>query len=144
MFGMSLIHAGFLAAAAAVSIPILIHLLLRPRARQVSIGTLRFLRLAIKETRRRRKIRRWLLLAMRTAAVLLLALLFARPYLTASVSRSGPRSRSHRVGRSVGQHGGDVLGRDACSPALKRRRRKSSPPSRKAPRSIWAISTIAA
>ncbi len=89
MFGMSLIHAGFLAAAAAVSIPILIHLLLRPRARQVSIGTLRFLRLAMKETRRRRKIRRWLLLAMRTAAVLLLALLFARPYLTASTAGMG-------------------------------------------------------
>jgi len=82
MFGVNLIHAGFLAAAAAVSIPILIHLLLRPRARLASIGTLRFLRLAIKETTRRRKIRRWLLLAMRAVAVLLLALLFARPYLS--------------------------------------------------------------
>ncbi len=89
MFGLSLIHAGFLAAAAAVTIPILIHLLLRPRARQVSIGTLRFLRLAIKETRHRRRIRRWLLLAMRVAAVLLLALLFARPYLTAATSGIG-------------------------------------------------------
>ena len=56
MLGMNLIHVGFLAAAAAVAIPILIHLLLRPRARQVSIGTLRFLRLAIKETKRRRRI----------------------------------------------------------------------------------------
>lgn len=82
MFGLSLIHAGFLATALAVSIPILIHLLMRPRARPVSIGTLRFLKLALKETRRRRKIRRWLLLAMRMAAVLLLTLLFARPYLT--------------------------------------------------------------
>ena len=84
MFGMNLIHAGFLAAAAAVAIPILIHLLLRPRARLVSIGTLRFLKLAVKETTRRRKVRRWLLLAMRMAAVLLLALLFARPYLSSS------------------------------------------------------------
>jgi Aerotolerance regulator N-terminal len=84
MFGVNLIHAGFLAAAAAVSVPILIHLLMRPRARLVSIGTLRFLKLAIKETTRRRKIRRWLLLAMRMAAVLLLALLFARPYLNSS------------------------------------------------------------
>ncbi len=89
MFGVSLIHAGFLAAAAAVSIPILIHLLLRPHARQMPIGTLRFLRLAMKETRRRRKIRRWLLLAMRVAAVLLLALLFARPYLAAAGSGGG-------------------------------------------------------
>jgi hypothetical protein len=60
----------------------LIHLLMRPRARPVSIGSLRFLKLALKETRRRRKIRRWLLLATRMAAVLLLTLLFARPYLT--------------------------------------------------------------
>ena len=81
MFGVNLINAGFLAAAAAVSVPILIHLLMRPRARQVSIGTLRFLKLAMQETTRRRKIRRWLLLALRMAAILLLALLFARPYL---------------------------------------------------------------
>jgi hypothetical protein len=84
MFGVNLINAGFLAAAAAVSVPILIHLLMRPRARQVPIGTLRFLKLAMKETRNRRKIRRWLLLALRMAAILLLALLFARPYLTSS------------------------------------------------------------
>jgi hypothetical protein len=87
MFGVNLINAGFLAAAAAIAVPILIHLLMRPRARQVSIGTLRFLKLALKETTRRRKIRRWLLLALRMAAILLLALLFARPYLT---SFSGP------------------------------------------------------
>jgi hypothetical protein len=37
--------------------------------------------LALKQTTRRRKIRRWLLLALRAAAVLLLTLLFARPYL---------------------------------------------------------------
>ena len=81
MFGVNLIHAGFLAAALSVSVPILIHLLMRPRARSVPIGTLRFLKLALKQTTRRRKIRRWLLLALRAAAVLLLTLLFARPYL---------------------------------------------------------------
>jgi hypothetical protein len=80
MFGVNLINLGFLAAAGAVSIPILIHLLMRPRARTVTIGTLRFLKLALKETTRRRKVRRWLLLALRMAAILLLALLFARPY----------------------------------------------------------------
>jgi hypothetical protein len=82
MFGVNLINVGFLAAGVAVAVPILIHLLMRPRARQVSIGTLRFLKLALKETTRRRKIRRWLLLALRMAAILLLAFLFARPYLT--------------------------------------------------------------
>jgi hypothetical protein len=83
MAGLGLIHLGFLAAGAAVAVPVLIHLLLRPRARRVEIGSLRFLQLAVRESRRRRKVRRWLLLLLRAAAVLLLALLFARPYLRA-------------------------------------------------------------
>jgi hypothetical protein len=81
MFGVNLINASFLAAGVAVAVPILIHLLMRPRARPMSIGTLRFLKLAMKQTTQRRKIRRWLLLALRMAAILLLAILFARPYL---------------------------------------------------------------
>jgi hypothetical protein len=79
---LGLIHLGFLAAAAAVAVPLLVHLLLRPRARRVDIGTLRFLTVALKESTRSRKLRRWLLFALRCAAVLLLALLFARPYLS--------------------------------------------------------------
>jgi hypothetical protein len=82
MAGLSLIHLGFLAATAAVAVPILIHLLLRPRARRVDIGSMRFLHRALRDSTRRRKVRRWLLLALRTLAVLLLALLFARPYLS--------------------------------------------------------------
>jgi Aerotolerance regulator N-terminal len=71
---------GFLAAGAAVGVPILIHLLFRQRARRVEIGTLHFLRVVLRDQARRRKIRRWLLLALRAAALLLLALVFARPY----------------------------------------------------------------
>jgi hypothetical protein len=82
MAGLSLIHLGFLAATAAVAVPILNHLLLRPRARRVEIGSVRFLHRALRDSTRRRKVRRWLLLALRIAAVLLLALLFARPYLS--------------------------------------------------------------
>jgi hypothetical protein len=81
MAGLSLIHPAFLAATAAVALPILIHLLLRPRARRVEIGSVRFLRRALRDSTRRRKVRRWLLLALRVAAVLLLALMFARPFL---------------------------------------------------------------
>jgi hypothetical protein len=47
----------------------------------VEIGSLRFLKLVLRDSTRRRKVRRWLLLALRALAVLLLALLFARPYL---------------------------------------------------------------
>jgi hypothetical protein len=82
MAGLSLIHLGFLAATAAVAVPILIHMLLRPRARRVDIGSVRFLHRALRDSTRRKKVRRWLLLALRAAAVLLLALLFARPYLS--------------------------------------------------------------
>jgi hypothetical protein len=84
MAGLGLIHLGFLAATAAVAVPILIHLLLRPRAQRVDIGSLRFLKLVLRDSTRRRKLRRWLLLALRVLAVALLALLFARPYLSAS------------------------------------------------------------
>jgi Aerotolerance regulator N-terminal len=80
MGGLGFIHLGFLAASAAVAVPVVIHLLFRQRARRVEIGTLRFLRVVLQDQARRRKIRRWLLLALRAAGVLLLALLFARPF----------------------------------------------------------------
>jgi hypothetical protein len=82
MAGLGFMHLGFLAAAAAVAVPVLVHLLLRPRARRVEIGSVWFLKLVLKDSTRRRKLRRWLLLALRAATVLLLALLFARPYLS--------------------------------------------------------------
>ena len=76
------LHPGFLAAGAAVAaLPILIHLLLRQRARTVEIGSVRFLRSVIRQHTRRRRIRQWLLLALRVLALLLLAALFARPFL---------------------------------------------------------------
>ena len=80
MGGLGFIHLGFLTASAAVAVPIVIHLLFRQRARRVEIGTIHFLRVVLQDQARRRKIRRWLLLALRAAGVLLLALLFARPF----------------------------------------------------------------
>ncbi len=68
---------------AGLAIPIVIHLLFRLRSRKVDLGTLRFLKIVLEENARRRKLKRWLLLAMRMAAVALLACLFARPYLIA-------------------------------------------------------------
>ena len=91
MGGLGLIHFGFLAAGVAVAVPVLIHLLLRPRARRVEIGSVRFLKLALRESTRRRKVRRWLLLALRAAAVLLLVLLFARPYLPGAAAEGRDR-----------------------------------------------------
>ena len=80
MGGLGFIHLGFLAAGAAVAVPIVIHLLFRQRARQVEIGTLQFLRVVLRDQARRRQDPAWILLALRAAGVFLLALLFARPY----------------------------------------------------------------
>src|SRR5438309_3406156 len=66
-----------------LAIPIVIHLVFRRRSRKVSLGTLRFLRIVLEENARRRKLKRWLLLALRMACLALLAALFARPYLLA-------------------------------------------------------------
>lgn len=77
---MNFIHAAFLAAGLAVALPIIIHLLFRQKTRDVPIGSIRFLHQVVKEHRRSRRVRQWLLLALRMLAVLLLAALFARPY----------------------------------------------------------------
>jgi hypothetical protein len=84
MAGLSFIHLGFLAAGLAVAVPLLIHLLFRQRTRNVPIGSIRFMLQVVREHQRRRRVRQWLLLSLRALAVLLLALLFARPYLDAS------------------------------------------------------------
>jgi hypothetical protein len=80
MNGLGFIHPGFLAAAVAVAVPIVIHLLFRQKARRVDIGSLHFLRVVLRDQAHLRKLRRWLLLALRASGVLLLAALFARPY----------------------------------------------------------------
>jgi hypothetical protein len=77
---MGFVQASMLAALVAVVLPILAHLLFRRRARPVDLGTLRFLKLAVRQDTRRRKLKRWLLLALRLGCVVLLVLLFARPY----------------------------------------------------------------
>src|SRR3954447_23191897 len=81
--GLGLIHPGFLAAGLAVAVPIVIHLLLRQKARQVDIGSLHFLRVVLRDQAHRRRLRRWILLALRVAGAGLLAALFARPYWSA-------------------------------------------------------------
>jgi hypothetical protein len=80
MLGLSLIHVGFLAGGLAITLPIVIHLLFRQKTRVVPIGSVQFLHQVVREHRRRRRLRQWLLLILRILAVLLLALLFARPY----------------------------------------------------------------
>lgn len=81
---MSFVQIGFLGALAAIAIPIVVHLVFRQRAKRVELGTLRFLQIVLEHTARRRRVMRWLLLALRLSCVVFLALLFARPYLLAA------------------------------------------------------------
>jgi hypothetical protein len=77
---MGFVQAAMLTALAAVALPIIAHLIFRRRSRPVDLGTLRFLKVAVKQETRRRRLKRWVLLALRVSCVVLLVLLFARPY----------------------------------------------------------------
>src|SRR5262249_22172857 len=70
----------FLLGAVAAAVPVLVHLVRRTRARRVQFPSLMFLRRIEQKTIRRRRLRNIVLLVMRCAALLLLALAFARPY----------------------------------------------------------------
>src|SRR5262245_2705566 len=110
MQGLSLIHAGFLAAGLAVALPIVMHLLFRQKTRTVPIGSVRFLHEVVREHRRRRRVRQWLLLALRMLALLLLALLFARPYRDQSFFRGLEQEIVVLIDRSASMQARDGAG----------------------------------
>src|SRR3954466_15118724 len=70
----------FLVGLAAIAIPVLVHLIQRERKRVVAFPSLMFVRRIPYQSVRRRRIRHWLLLALRAAALALLVLAFARPF----------------------------------------------------------------
>ena len=86
----------FLLGALAAALPVLVHLVRRTRAVKMQFPSLMFLRRIEQKTVRRRRLRNLLLLALRSAALLLLALAFARPYFTGAskVSAAGGQSNS--------------------------------------------------
>jgi hypothetical protein len=88
---MQFIQFGMLGALGALAIPIIIHLMFRARARPVDLGTLQFLKIVLRDNARRRRLRRWLLLAIRLACIALIAALFARPYMLATEPAAGER-----------------------------------------------------
>ena len=74
----------FYGGAAAVAVPILIHLLARRRFRRIRWAAMDFLIDAERRNRRRMRLEEWILLVLRCLAVLLLALLVARPFIIPS------------------------------------------------------------
>ena len=84
----SFLQTAFLSGLAALAVPVLIQLFFRLKTKRVELGTIRFLRAVLEENARRRRVMRWLLLALRMLFVALLVGLFARPYFTAAATGS--------------------------------------------------------
>jgi len=82
----------FLLGAVAVVGPIVAHMLAKPRFRRVPFTMLQFLRTGQQESYSRRKLRDLLVLLLRCAILVLMAVLFARPVL--HVTAEPPRQRS--------------------------------------------------
>jgi len=81
MGSLSFMSVSFLVAGAVCALgPVLIHLLNRRRHRTIHWAAMEFLRQAINKRRRVLNLRDWLLLSIRTLAVLLFGLALARPY----------------------------------------------------------------
>jgi hypothetical protein len=83
---MSFLFPLFLAAAGAVVAPFLLQLRRKPPEQRVEFSSLMFLGASPEVTSRRRRIERWFLLLLRCLALILLALIFARPYVRRQVS----------------------------------------------------------
>ena len=81
---MSFLAPLFLLGLAALAVPVLIHLTQKERKSVVQFPSLMFLRKIPYESVQRRRIRDWLLLALRLAAILLIVLAFARPFVRGS------------------------------------------------------------
>lgn len=106
----SFLAPAFLAALAAVAIPVLIHLAHREHDETVEFPSLMFLERIDVQVERRRRIRNWLLLAVRLAILVLVALAFARPFLdrgTAVAATGAPREVVLLMDRSYSMGHGD-------------------------------------
>jgi len=78
---MSFLTPLFFVGLAAIAVPVLVHLIQRERKRVVEFPSLMFVRRIPYQSVRRRRIRHWFLLMMRAAAIALIVLAFARPFL---------------------------------------------------------------
>ena len=78
---MSFLNALFLFSAAAVAIPIVLHLSKRRVFKELTLGSLRFLAPSLKQRKKKARLEELPLLLFRILALILLALIFARPLL---------------------------------------------------------------
>jgi Aerotolerance regulator N-terminal/von Willebrand factor type A domain len=94
---MSFLTPAFFVGLSALAIPIFIHLIQRERTRVVSFPSLMFVRRIPYQSVRRRRVRHWLLLAMRTAAIALIVLAFARPFFRQAAAAAAAAGGSREI-----------------------------------------------
>ena len=82
---MSFLTPLFFAALAALGVPILIHMIQRQRTEVIEFPSLMFVRKIPFHSLRRQRVRHWLLLLLRCAALALLIAAFARPFIRSAV-----------------------------------------------------------
>jgi hypothetical protein len=87
----------FLAGLAALTIPVLVHLIQREKKRVVEFPSLMFVRRIPYQSVRRRRIRHWGLLALRLAAIALIVAAFARPFWPQSASATTAASGAREI-----------------------------------------------
>ncbi|MBD3178977.1 MAG: hypothetical protein GF417_04890 [Candidatus Latescibacteria bacterium] len=98
---MNFLNPAFLISLAAVALPLIVHFFSRRRVPRVRFSSLAFLRPSQRRSMKRINFRRWLLLALRIAAVALVALAFSRPVIEgALVPGSAPTASCIILDRS--------------------------------------------
>jgi len=81
---MAFVNVSLLVGGLLTAIPVLLHLVMRQQPQRLVFPALQFLRQRREVNRRKLQLRHWLLLALRCAAIILLAVAFARPSVLSS------------------------------------------------------------
>lgn len=89
MFGLGFLNSIFLSALVLGAVPVIIHLLNRTRIRRIKFSSLEFLDELSKRRMRKINLRRILILILRTLAVLLIVMAFARPTMQTALMLPG-------------------------------------------------------
>src|SRR3954452_5612735 len=83
---LSLVHTGLVAGAALAALPVILHLFMKQTPKHVVFPALRLIRERQKRSRKRLRVRNWLLLLARMARIALMARARARPRLYSQTS----------------------------------------------------------
>ena len=100
---MSFLTPLYIAGLAAISLPVIFHLIRRTPKGRVTFSTTMFLDPSPPRLTRRSRIEHWLLLALRSLALLLLAFAFARPFLREVLDVSRPVGQGIRTAILIDQ-----------------------------------------